>query len=238
MRRPGRRQARHSGSARILSQVARVSADSGLIVALPHNLYQIARRTLPVRSGRSPARRTARTGGPTRSLVSPPSGSPMISLSACLTTTGWARSGCTRRGRRSRRLDRAGSARRCAVGIDRVSGSPSTNHQGTPLSIGTMIVSGPISGRSFGRRGSAGALTAMISTSRPSELRQLPDLDGVRAALLQRSLVRPPVERTHPPIAPAPSAMHHSLSQIMSPPTVVGRGTAGFAATQPSDRAV
>ena len=42
---------RHSGSARIWSQLARVSADSGLIVALPHNLYQSERRILPGQVG-------------------------------------------------------------------------------------------------------------------------------------------------------------------------------------------
>ena len=79
---PSSIQARHSGSARMRSQLARVSADSGLIVALPHNLYQIARRTLPVRSGRSPAASKTPNRRATRSLVSPPAGSPMISLSA------------------------------------------------------------------------------------------------------------------------------------------------------------
>ena len=45
-------------------------------------------------------------------------------------------------------------------------GSPSTNHHGTPLSIGTTMVSGPISGRALGQAaGRAGAFTAMIRTS-------------------------------------------------------------------------
>ena len=74
----------------------------------------------------------------------------MISLSACLT---WIRFGAERlheawttqpmmllerqTRRRSPRRDRPSAA-----------ASPSTNHQGTPLSIGMIIVSGPISGLS------------------------------------------------------------------------------------------
>ena len=79
--------ARHSGSARILSHVARVSADSGLIVALPHNLYQIARRTLPVDVGPQPGASNSAEQARDALAASRRSGSPMISLSACLTIT-------------------------------------------------------------------------------------------------------------------------------------------------------
>ena len=152
--------ARHSGSARIRSQVARVSADSGLIVALPHNLYQIARRTLPVRSGAKPGaveqREQARrplAGFPTRladdQLVGMLDDDPLR-----------RRRGGRTRGRRSRRSARTAMLRRSSR-PDRPTGScpPSTNHHGTPLSIGTMIVSGSDQRRrGFGGRRSAGRL--------------------------------------------------------------------------------
>ena len=52
--------ARIGASSSSLSAVDRVSADIGLIVAFPHNLYQIARRTSSLASQRIPRFRRTR----------------------------------------------------------------------------------------------------------------------------------------------------------------------------------
>ena len=65
--------------------MARVSADTGFIVILPHSLYQMARRTFSL-LGRMPAASNSDANRSHRSLP-PPAASPRISLSACATST-------------------------------------------------------------------------------------------------------------------------------------------------------
>src|SRR5438270_8995613 len=103
-------------------------------------------------------------------------------------------------------------------GSTEVSGSPSTNHHGTPLSIGTMIVWGPTSA-SADRAAASSAVALTATTSRPagpsnrvsSAVRALPpSLTSIRsrAPRLVSAITRSPASATlaptQPPMAPAP----------------------------------
>ena len=69
-----------SGSSRIASLSAPVSAETGFIVMLPQSLYQTSRRTSALASASKPDSASAAQTAPTRA-ESPPAGSPTISRS-------------------------------------------------------------------------------------------------------------------------------------------------------------
>ena len=68
---------RTSGSSSIRSMVAPVNADTGFIVRLPHNLYQMSCRTSAEATASKPASRSS-VGDPLDARRPPPAGSPTI----------------------------------------------------------------------------------------------------------------------------------------------------------------
>ncbi len=155
------------------SVVAPVMALIGLVVMLPHNLYQMSRWIMGLAVASKPASSNAAFNAATRSLT-PPCGSPMTSprpiwlcalpgsltdAAACTTQPiTWPIGRCAAIVPPGSTLFNA----RPAAGP----GRPWQNHQGTPFIAGTISVCGPSSGAmARATSASAGAFTAITTTS-------------------------------------------------------------------------
>ncbi len=140
-----------SGSSRIRSVVAPVSAEIGLVVMLPHNLYQMSRADVGARLGREAGLRERRADFVVRAEA-PPRGSPTISRlpKPCWMTPGagleqlrwttqpstWSSGNAAAMAPSGSTLasDASRSARRSPSGPAR------RNHHGTPFIAGRMAV--------------------------------------------------------------------------------------------------